>query len=105
MKYVAVYITARTPKEARRLADILLKERLIACANIIPRIESAYHWKGRIEKHPEALLIGKTKASLKNEILKTVKAHHSYTVPCINFLPVDLGNQDYRKWLEKETKQ
>ncbi len=104
MEYVTVYITTKDPKEAKKIARLLLKERLIACANIIPKIESAYWWKGKIESHPEALLIGKTEKGLEKEIISFVKKHHSYTVPCVNFLPILKGNPDWLAWLEKETK-
>lgn len=101
-KFIAVYITAKDRKEAEKIAGILLRKRLIACANVMP-IKSAYWWKGRIEKHGEFLLIAKTKKSLYKKILAEVKKHHSYSVPCVNALPIIEGNPDYLKWVEEET--
>jgi periplasmic divalent cation tolerance protein len=103
--YLTVYITTKNKNEAKRIAKILLKERLIACSNIVPCIESFYWWKGKIVKDSEALLIGKTRNGLEDKILKAVKKHHSYTVPCVNFLPIAKGNPDYFKWLESETRK
>jgi uncharacterized protein involved in tolerance to divalent cations len=39
-KYVVVLVTAPDLQVARRLARAALQARLIACANLIPRIES-----------------------------------------------------------------
>ena len=90
-------------KEAQKIAGVLLKERLIACANIT-NIKSAYWWRGRIQRHGEALLIAKTKRKLMKKIIATVKKHHSYSTPCVNALPILEGNPDYLKWIDKETK-
>ena len=103
-KYLDVYITTKDEKEARKIADILLEKRLIACANIIPKIESIYWWEGKLEQHGESLLIAKTKATLAEKIIKEVKANHSYSIPSINFLPILKGNKDYFKWIEEVTK-
>lgn len=103
MKYIAVYITAKDRKEAEKIAGALLRKKLIACANITG-IKSMYWWEGRIEKHGEFLLIGKTKKSLYRKILSEVKKHHSYSVPCVNALPILEGNPGYLEWVDSETR-
>mgnify|MGYP001610399562 CR=1 FL=1 len=102
--YLTVYITAKDAKEARKISSALLKKRLIACANIIPKIESSYWWKGKIAKEMEALLLCKTRRGLEDKIIAAVKKYHSYRVPCINFLAIEKGNPDFLKWIEKETR-
>ncbi|MFA5780061.1 MAG: divalent-cation tolerance protein CutA [Elusimicrobiota bacterium] len=104
MKYVVVFVTASNIKEARKIADGVLKEHLVACVNIIEKIKSIYWWQGKIEKSTEMLLIMKTKISLAKKLIKKVKSLHSYTIPEIIFLPIITGNLDYLKWIEKETK-
>ena len=105
MEYVAVYITAKDAKEAKKISDALLGEGLVACASIIPKIELAYKWEGKIARHTEALVIAKTRKALANKIIKVVKENHSYKVPCVNFLPIVHGNPDYFKWINKETRK
>ena len=102
--HVAVYIITKNLKEARKVGSMLLKERLVACINIVPAIESMYWWKGKITHHGESLLVAKTRKELVSTIIQTVKKHHSYSVPCVNALPIIKGNPDYLKWLDKETK-
>ncbi|MDO8735219.1 MAG: divalent-cation tolerance protein CutA, partial [Elusimicrobiota bacterium] len=85
-------------------ASVIVKERIVACVNIVKKIESIYWWQGKIEKSTETLLIMKTKILLVKKLIKKVKALHSYTVPEIIFLPIIDGNPDYLKWIKKETK-
>ena len=59
-KPALVLVTAPNLKIARRLAREALRARLIACANLVPKIESHYRWQGKIESSPEVLLLLKT---------------------------------------------
>jgi periplasmic divalent cation tolerance protein len=101
MAYVIAYVTAKNVGEARKLGETLVKEKLAACANIIPAIESVYWWKGNVEKGRESLLLLKTKKALAPKLIKRVKELHSYNVPCIDIIPVTDGNRDYFKWIEE----
>ena len=104
MKFVSVYITAKDAKEARAIAKQLLKERLIACANIIPKIESLYWWNNKLQQHGEVAIIGKSTARNAKKIIKRVKELHSDKVPCVVFWNIAVGNKDYLDWVRKETK-
>ena len=59
-KHAVVLVTAPDMKTARKLARAALEARLIACANLIPKIESHYRWQGKIERGTEVLLVVKT---------------------------------------------
>ncbi|HAM38218.1 MAG TPA: cytochrome C biogenesis protein CcdA [Elusimicrobia bacterium] len=100
MKYTIVFVTVPNKKEAKKIADIILKEKLVACVNIINKLESIYWWQGKIEKSNELLLIMKTKTSLSKELIKKIKSIHTYEVPEIIFLPITAGNTDYLKWID-----
>ncbi|HAX61646.1 MAG TPA: hypothetical protein DCX95_03685 [Elusimicrobia bacterium] len=104
MKYAVVFVTAANLKEAKKIASVVVKERLVACVNIVKKIESIYWWQGKIEKSAEVLLIMKTKISLAKKLIKKVKSLHSYKVPEIIMFPIIAGNPDYLKWMEDETK-
>ncbi len=103
MKHVLVYITAADRKAARRLATTLLRERLIACANLVGPIEAHYWWQGKMETARECLLLAKTRAALAKKVIARVKELHSYETPCIVTLPLTAGDPDFLKWIEKET--
>jgi periplasmic divalent cation tolerance protein len=104
MPFVAAYITCPNKDEAQKISLSLLKDKLIACSNMIP-CDSMYLDKGKIQKTEEFVIIAKAKTSSKSQIILSVKKLSSYEIPCINFLPVDIGNLDYAQWLERETKK
>lgn len=102
---VLLYVTCASEAEAEAIAEALLQQRLIACANILPGMRSLYWWQGNIERGAETVLILKTQASLADAVTIEVKRLHSYTVPCILPLPVgEGGNPDYVAWLDAQTK-
>ncbi len=104
VKAIVVLITTGNDEQAGKIADALLAQRLAACVNIVPRIDSLFWWQGKIDATKESLLIVKTKAALLDDIIKSVRGIHSYKVPEIIALPVVGGNQDYLDWINKEVK-
>ena len=98
---IVVLITAKDNVEAKMLSDKLLEKKLIACANIIDGVQSHFWWQGKMDQAKETLLVLKTKQSLFKEIVKTVKAHHSYDVPEVIALPMVEGNPDYLRWIDE----
>ena len=94
-----VLVTAPDLKTARKLARAALKDRLVACANVIPRIESHYWWQGKIEHGAEVLLIFKTIGPRLDALEKLIVAAHPYDTPEFIVLPVTRGNKRYLDWL------
>ena len=94
-----VLVTAPDLKHARRLARGALKERLIACATLVPRVESHYVWQGATEQSREVLMILKTApdrvAALENYVL----ANHPYDTPEFLVLPVTGATRKYLAWV------
>jgi len=102
--HIVIYVTCKSKSEAEAIAKKLLEEKLIACANIVPEIQSMYWWEGKVNTDQEVLMIIKTRKTLFSKIVKTVKSLHSYTVPEIISLPISAGNADYLKWINASTK-
>jgi periplasmic divalent cation tolerance protein len=98
---VLAYITTKDKDEARKLGRTLVEEKFAACVNIIDGMESHYWWEGKLESSKEAILIAKTEKARSQILLKRVKELHTYTCPCVLFLPVLGGNPDYLKWLSE----
>ena len=103
MEFVFAYITAPSPEEARRIGKILVTERLAACVNILPQMESHYWWEGKLESAQEAVLIAKTRSDLRASLLERVRGLHAAETPCVVFLPVTGGNPEYLAWIAAET--
>jgi periplasmic divalent cation tolerance protein len=100
-KFNAVLVTAPDLRTARALARAALRARLIACANLIPRIESHYWWRGKIESGKEVLLILKTSKSKLAALEKQILAGHPYDTPEFLVLPLEAGNDRYLDWLNQ----
>ena len=100
---VFVYITAATAEQARTIGRRLVEERLAACANIVPGMESVYRWQGRVETAQEAVLIAKTRAVLVDQVAARVRELHSYDCPCVVSMPITGGNPAFLRWLGEET--
>ncbi len=94
-----VLVTAPDFKTARRLARLALDRRLIACANLVPRIESHYWWQGKVERSSEVLLVLKTTPSCLARLQRLIIAEHPYDTPEFLVLPINGGNRRYLNWL------
>ena len=98
-QFAVVLVTAPDLKTARALARAALSARLVACANLLPKIESHYRWQGKIASGAEALLVFKTARSKLAALEKLILAGHPYDTPEFLALPVSAGNQKYLDWL------
>jgi periplasmic divalent cation tolerance protein len=103
-KFVLVLVTAPSLKVARDLAGDALKANLIACANLIPQIESHYRWQGKIERAPEVMLILKTTSTRAGLLEKLILAKHPYDTPEFIVLKVAHGNKRYLNWLAESVR-
>ena len=99
VKFAVVLVTAPDLKTARALAHAALAARLIACANLIPKIESHYWWRGKIESGAEILLVLKTAKSKLAALEKLIVARHPYDTPEILAVPLSAGNKKYLDWM------
>lgn len=94
--YVVVIMTAIDKEEAVRIVHLLLREKLIACANIVGLVSSLYWWEGKID---EFLVFMKSKKELFKRLSERVKEIHSYHVPEIIAVPVVESTPSYLDWL------
>jgi periplasmic divalent cation tolerance protein len=98
-----ILTTAGSQEEAGKIAHALVEQRLAACVNIVPRIESVYRWQGKVEKAQEWLLLIKTQAELFERVRDAVKELHSYDLPECVMLEVSAGSQEYLDCIDKNT--
>jgi periplasmic divalent cation tolerance protein len=98
-RFSLVLVTAPDLKSARALAKAALSARLIACANLMPKLESHYRWQGKIESSAEVLLVLKAPKSKLAALEKLILAKHPYETPEFLVLPVSAGSRKYLAWL------
>jgi periplasmic divalent cation tolerance protein len=100
---VVVLVTTASEEEAAQVGQALVKEGLVACANIVPGIRSIFRWEGKIEEEAECLLVLKSQRDHFEQLSKRVKELHSYSVPEIIALPIVDGLPEYLAWLRDMT--
>ena len=99
--YIMIFVTASAKKEAQKIAESLVSKKLVACVNIIDKVDSLFWWQGKVDRSAEALMIIKSKKSKLDKIIKTVKSLHSYDVPEIIALPIIAGEKKYLRWIDE----
>lgn len=104
-EYCCVFVTAPNITVARKLAAAALKERLAACANLVPKIESHYWWQGQIESSSEVLILFKTTSDKVAELESCVVKMHPYDTPEFIAATLDHGAQKYLDWISASVKK
>jgi periplasmic divalent cation tolerance protein len=101
MNHFIFFVTVPNIEEGKKIAKILLDNKLVACVNIIHNIYSIYRWKGEIEEADEMLLLIKTIEQNSKSLIQKINEIHSYDTPeCIGF-KIDKGSEKYLNWISK----
>ena len=98
--FIIIFVTAKDKAEAENLSQSLLKERLIACANIVSPVTSFFFWLGKIDRAEECLIVMKSRIDLFEDIVEKVKGLHSYEVPEVLAFPIVNGLKNYLDWMD-----
>ena len=98
-----IYVSCRAG-DARDLAERLVAERWVACASIVPRVESVYRWEGRVEREEEAMLWMETADDRADAAVARIAELHDYDVPKIVTFEAARSTPAYAEWVETETR-
>ncbi len=104
MDYAFILTTVSTEEEGHLIANELVKNKLAACVNIVPKVHSVYEWENAIQNETEVLLMIKTTKAREKDIYQTVQSLHSYDTPELITLPIDNGSDTYLHWLENSVR-
>lgn len=99
--FIEIHWTSGSLDEARRVCRYVVQERLVACAQIIPWIESVYMWNNQLETSQESKVVLKTTNALFDKVKEIILENSSYDVPEITCLTIEKGNQEYLDWIEE----
>ncbi|MCT7517217.1 divalent-cation tolerance protein CutA [Aliarcobacter cryaerophilus] len=102
MKAVIVQTTTSNEEEAKKIAKILIQDKLAACVQL-KEIESLYNWDGRLCCESETLLSIKTKKELFSKVKSKILELHSYDTPEIIELDISNISEDYLKFIKENT--
>jgi periplasmic divalent cation tolerance protein len=98
-----VYTTFPDVDTALTVGEALVRERLIACINVLPGMRSVYSWKGAVEHGHEAAAILKTRKGLQNQVSRALKERHPYETPVVLFIEPAGADEATLAWLVGET--
>ncbi|WP_266077660.1 divalent-cation tolerance protein CutA [Haladaptatus caseinilyticus] len=94
------YITAPN-NGAKRLAELLVEERLAACVNRFP-CTSVYRWEGEVVHDEEVVLLAKTTEAAWEALVARVEDEHPYDVPCIERFDESAMTDPFATWIREE---
>src|SRR5437660_11484140 len=104
-KIVLALSTFPDRETAQRISNQLVTEKFVACANILPGIESIYRWKEKIETGNETLVFFKLSEDRQSAFQEKLRSLHPYEVPEIIFVPVTTGLAEYLRWVDQNCQQ
>ena len=97
--FCQILISATTKPEADKIADMLLRKKLIAGSLIISG-PSRYWWKNKIVEKEYFNVQAFSVSKHQDTIIKEVKKIHSDKCPIIAFLQMD-GNSEFLEWIKE----
>ena len=100
MSLIVVLTTAPNDTEAEDLAQKIIAERLTACVQVLPPMQSFYFWDGAVQKETEHLLLIKTLPEKSSELEKFIEANHSYETPEIVAVKAEAVSENYLDWIK-----
>src|SRR5438067_2576075 len=98
-EFVIAFSTFPDRETAQKIARELVESAVVACANIMPSVESIYFWKEKVETSAEVFAIFKMTAARYSEFESRLRKLHPYDVPEIVRLDIAGGNPDYLRWI------
>ncbi|MBD3209885.1 divalent cation tolerance protein CutA [Candidatus Micrarchaeota archaeon] len=90
-------------EKAEEAAKEIIKEELAACVSIVKIENSIYRHKGKLENHPEYMLVIKTTRKAYTRLEMYIKEHHPYEIPEILYLKIGGGSKEYIQWMDSMT--
>ena len=88
---------------AREQARRWLEKKFAASVNILPQMDSMYHWKGELRQGREHKIFIKTTAARLDALEQEIRTAHPYAVAEILCFRVDSGNAEYLDWISQST--
>lgn len=103
IKAQQIFVSVADSEQAQEIINVLLEKRLVACAQLLPQMQSFYSWQGKIQADTEYLMILKTQKQHFTAVADAIKSLHSYDVPEIVALDIVDSSDEYLTWIKNET--
>ncbi len=103
MKLRLIYTTFSTKNQAKEMAQLLLGNNSVACANIYAPMTSLYQWKDKVEDESEVPVIFKTTEGKTKQAITVIEKNHPYDTPCITVIKPEDTNAPFLNWMNEVT--
>lgn len=104
MDALIVLTTLPAAADAAAFGRTLIDERLAACVNVLPVMQSIYRWQQAVQQDDERQLVIKTWRDRLPSLEARLKSLHPYEVPEFLVLEAVGGSSAYLEWLQAETR-
>jgi periplasmic divalent cation tolerance protein len=104
-EFIEIHWTSGSLDEARRVSRYLVQERLVACAQIVPWVESIYMWNNQLETTQESKIVLKTYLNYFDKVKELIEKNCKYEVPEILWFKIEGGNAAYMEWMKESILQ
>jgi len=94
-----VFVTCEGTEQAEGIAGKVVEEGLAACVNVVAGVRSCYVWEGNLTWSQEVLLVIKTTRAGFERLERRVRELHSYEVPEVLGVKVEVGFEKYLGWV------
>jgi periplasmic divalent cation tolerance protein len=96
-----VFTAFANEADAARVARVLVEERLVACANLLPGARSIYRWQEGVQDEREVVVLMKTRKQDWTALLSRLHELHPYTTPECVAVRIAAGAPKYMAWLDE----
>ncbi|NJK61721.1 MAG: divalent-cation tolerance protein CutA [Synechococcaceae cyanobacterium SM2_3_1] len=97
-----VMTTVSSQEEGQQLAHHLVEERLVACAQVLPPMQSIFRWQGQVRAETEALILLKLPAEGYAHLERRLRELHPYREPEIIALEASQVSPSYLQWAKEQ---
>lgn len=104
-EFIEIHWTSGSLDEARHISRLLVQERYVACAQLIPWIESVYLWNNQMETSQESKIVLKTRLENYDKVREIIEQNSKYEVPEVTWFKIEGGNRSYMDWLRASTQK
>ncbi|MBC8213362.1 MAG: divalent-cation tolerance protein CutA [Candidatus Marinimicrobia bacterium] len=90
-------------EEAKRIARLLVENKLSPCVQILNNCQSIYSWDNKIVEESEYIMIIKCKEDLLKEVCRIVLKEHNYDTPELIEIDTLILNPKFLKWFNENS--
>ena len=102
-EHLVVMNTCPDSETAGRIAADLVDRKLAACVQVLPGLQSYFHWDGKVDREEEHLLLIKTSSASYPALEQRILELHPYELPEIIGVPVSKGLPEYLSWINDKS--